>query len=82
MVTLRSAVLATAFAVTVAAAVTGASYRAETRETNLAETCLHETWPAISDRCLTGDVRATVRVVSADSVAPRAMRERFAAAFE
>jgi hypothetical protein len=82
MVTLRSAVLATAFAVTVAASVTGLSFRAETRETSLAEACAHETWPAIPAHCLTGDVHHVARVIAIDSPAQRQMRERFTVAFD
>jgi hypothetical protein len=79
---LRSALLASAFAVTVAAAVTGLSPKGETRETSLDQTCAHETWPAISARCLTGTTKGAVRTVSIESDSQREMRARFAVAFE
>ena len=82
MFTLRSAVLASAFAVTVAVAVTGASLKGETREVRLDEACAHETWPAIPVQCLSGEVRPAVRIVAIDQAYDRAMRARFAAAFE
>ena len=82
MFKLRSAGVATAFAVTVAAAVTGLTPTAETRETSLAVTCAHETWPAIPAHCLTGNVDQAVRVIAIDSLATRAMRARFAVAFK
>ena len=82
MFSVRSAVLATAFAVTVAAAVTGTSFKGETREARLDEACAHETWPAIPAQCLTGNVRQGVRVLPVESAYQRDMRVRFAAAFE
>jgi len=79
MVTLRSAVLATAFAVAVAAF--SLPPVAETRESDLAEACAHETWPAIPAWCLTGDVKPSVRAIPI--VRPSTeMRARFALAFE
>lgn len=82
MFSFRSAALATAFAVTVAAAVTGASLKGETREVRLDQACAHETWPAIPAQCLSGEVRPVVRIVAVDHAYERAMRARFAAAFE
>jgi hypothetical protein len=82
MFSVRSAVLATAFAFTVAAAVTGTSFKGETREVRLDEACAHETWPAIPAQCLTGAVRPVVRVVAAESAYQRDLRARFAAAFQ
>ena len=82
MFSVRSAVLATAFAVTVAAAVTGTSFKGETKEVRLDEACAHETWPTIAAQCLTGNLKPSVRVVSAESAFQRDMRAQFAAAFE
>ena len=82
MFTVRSAMLASAFALTVAAAVSGATLKGETREASLDETCAHETWPAIPVHCLTGDVAQAVRAIPIDSVSARDMRARFEIAFE
>lgn len=77
----RSVALAGTFAVTIAAAATVLTPAAQTRETNTDQACSHETWPAISDQCLTGTRAAAVRVVPIDSVAEQEMRTRFATAF-
>ncbi len=82
MFSVRSAVLATAFAVTMAAAVSGISFRGETKEVRLDEACAHETWPSIPVQCLTGNLKPSVRVVSAESDYQRDMQARFAVAFE
>ena len=81
MFTVRSAMLASAFALTVAAAVTGATLTGETREATLDEACAHATWPAIPAVCLTGAVERPVRMVAIDH-ADRNLPARFAAAFE
>jgi len=82
MSTIRSNALTLAFALTVAAAVTGATLRGETREARLDEACAHETWPAIPLHCLTGNVPRAVRAIPIDSVSARDMRMRFEIAFE
>ena len=82
MSTIRSNALTLAFALTVAAAVSGATLRGETREARPDETCAHETWPAIPVHCLTGNVAQAVRVIPIDSVSARDMGPRFEIAFE
>jgi len=83
----RQIFAAAAFAATVAAAVTGATFSGETREApTLAETCAKADWPNIPAECLEGSVHADVRMVG-DHRAPQAlasadMRERFAVAFQ
>jgi len=74
--------LAAVFAVTVGAAVTGATYRAETKETSIDEACAHVTWPMIPAYCLEGGSDRPVRVVSVDNAALGQLTGRFAAAFE
>ncbi|MEO8668822.1 MAG: hypothetical protein ABI399_09915 [Bauldia sp.] len=54
MTKFRSAMLTTAFAVVVAAALTGSSLRGETHEVNVAETCARAAWPEIPAGCLEG----------------------------
>jgi hypothetical protein len=80
--TIRSALLATAFAATVAAALTGASLRGETRETSLAEICATTTWPTIPAYCLEGANVRDVRYVTVASAADSTMAVRFQAAFQ
>lgn len=82
MSTIRSNTLTVAVALTVAAAVSGATLKGETREARLDETCAHETWPAIPVHCLTGNVARAVRAIPIDSVSARDMRARFEIAFE
>ncbi len=62
----RNAFLATLFAVTVAAGVTGATYSGVGKEASSDEACAHVTWPTIPVYCLDGATDRTVRVVSVD----------------
>lgn len=77
-----------AFAATVAAAVTGATLRGETREApTVAEICNKAEWPNIPAQCLDGAVNFDVRVIDAGQTAPQVMasvdmRERFEIAFQ
>jgi hypothetical protein len=80
--TIRSALLATAFAATVAAALTGASLRGESHETSLDETCAHTTWPTIPAYCLGGADARDVRYVAVASTADQGMTARFQVAFQ
>lgn len=82
MFKIRTLPAAVGFAVIVAAAVSGMSFRGETRETSIVETCAHETWPMIPARCLIGAPQRPVRMVSVDRAEPNRMADRFAAAFE
>jgi hypothetical protein len=80
---LRAAVLAVAFATTVAAAFTATSFSGQTREMSLAESCARAAWPMIPAACLDGATHDSVRYVSADpSAEARALRDRFEIAFE
>jgi hypothetical protein len=82
MNTIRKALLATAFAATVAGALTGASLRGETKEVDLAATCASAEWPMIPAACLNGG-SDNVRYVTADNrIDARAMEQRFAVAFQ
>jgi hypothetical protein len=78
---IRSTLLITAFAATVAAALT-AAFPGETREVNVAETCAHAAWPEIPAGCLDGGKGRDVRYVTANKAADDDMATRFAAAFE
>lgn len=84
----RQIFAAVAFAATVAAAVTGATLRGETREApTVAETCAKAEWPNIPAECLDGAVNMHVRVINGYEAAPQAvasadMRERFEVAFQ
>jgi hypothetical protein len=82
MFKLRSVALASAFALTVAAAFTALAPSGQTRETNTDQACAHQTWPEISAQCLTGNRAQTVREVPIDDVADRDMQTRFAVAFD
>ena len=83
MKTIRKALLATAFAATVAAALTGASLRGETKEVDLATTCAAAEWPMIPAACLNGGPGSEVRYVTADNqIDAREMERRFAVAFQ
>lgn len=82
MFRIRTPLAAVAFAVTAAAAITGLSLRGETRETSLAETCSHATWPEIPAHCQIGGTGRTVRMVTVDHPANGGISERFAVAFE
>ena len=78
----RNAMLATVFALTVAAAITGATFRGETREQSHDEACSHLTWPFIPAYCLEGATDRPVRLVSADRAETSGLAARFATAFE
>ena len=76
---IRSTLLITAFAATVAGALT-AAFPGETREVSFAETCSHAAWPEIPAGCLDGGKGHDVRFVTANVKAD--MQVRFAEAFE
>ena len=84
----RPIFVAVAFAVTVAAAVTGATLRGETREAaTVAEACAAAEWPLIPAECLEGAGNRSVRVVTGQEAAIQKyaatdMDERFAVAFQ
>ena len=82
MFKVRTLPAAVGFAVIVAATATGMSFRGETREMSIVETCAHETWPMIPARCLTGALQRSIRMVSVDRAEPNRMTDRFATAFE
>lgn len=80
----RPAFFAVVFAATAAAAITGATLRAETAETNdinVAETCAKAAWPMIPAACLEGGNGHDVRTVSVDNAFERSMTVRFETAF-
>ena len=61
----RSFLMASAFAVTVAAGLTGLSMSGETKESSLDQACAHATWPMIPAACLAGaDTGRSVRMVT------------------
>jgi hypothetical protein len=84
----RPIFVAVAFAVTVAAAVTGATLSGETREApTVAEVCAMADWPLIPAECLDGAHDRSVRVVTGQEAAMQTfaaadMDERFAVAFQ
>lgn len=81
---MRPALLILAFSATVAAAITGLSFSAETKEVNLAETCALAAWPLIPAECLDGGTGYEVRQISADAPAQVDLQEmtlRFTDAF-
>jgi len=78
----RGATLATVFALTVAAGITGATFTGVTKEASIDEACAHVTWPMIPAYCLEGAVDRPVRMVSVDRMEHSAMFARFEAAFE
>ncbi|HET7715016.1 MAG TPA: hypothetical protein VFK86_05265 [Bauldia sp.] len=84
----RQIVVAVAFAATVAAAVTGATLRGETREAEtVAEKCLKAEWPLIPAECLDGMGDRNVRIVTGNETATQRyaavdMTDRFAVAFQ
>jgi len=81
---IRPALLVLAFSATVAAAITGLSFRGETKEVNLAETCAQAAWPLIPAECLDGGKGHEVRQISADAPAKVELQEmtlRFTDAF-
>jgi len=73
--------LATAFAATVAAVLTGASIRGETRESGLAVNCAEAAWPKIPAACIAGEPMQDVRYVTADT-AFSGPADRFSSAFQ
>jgi hypothetical protein len=86
--TIRTFLLAAAFATTVAAGVTGLTYRGETKEAGVIENaCSKSAWPLIPAKCLDGGRGHDVRVINempASDELPRtlAMDARFKSAFE
>ena len=81
-INLRSVMLASAFAITVAGAIAGLTFRGETKEASRDETCAHAAWPMIPAGCLEGGQGHDVRFVSTDHLPVDAMQERFALAFQ
>jgi hypothetical protein len=80
---IRKALLATAFAATVAGALTGAALRGETKEVDMAAICAAAEWPMIPTACLEGGPAEEVRFVTADNqIDMRAMEQRFTVAFQ
>jgi hypothetical protein len=88
----RTAFLSVAFAATVAAAITVASVRGETKETSIDDICATAEWPMIPARCLDGGRGHDVRVVGPRPAGPEVpmagkelalaeMQARFAVAF-
>ena len=77
---LRKTLLSAAFAVTVAGALTGATFRGETKEADLAATCAAANWPNIPAACIEGSNGKDVRFVTADNRFD--MTERFSVAFQ
>jgi hypothetical protein len=81
--TVRSALLATAFAVTIAGGFTGAPLGGEVREVDPLTICAEVAWPWIPAVCLEGSPREQVRYVTTDHVVnARKIDPRFVAAFE
>jgi hypothetical protein len=79
----RKALLATAFAATVAGALTGATFRGETKEFDLAATCAAAEWPNIPAACLEGSDGKDIRYVTADNRLDMSdMELRFTVAFQ
>jgi hypothetical protein len=76
---IRSALIALAFAATVAAAITGLPFRGETKEAPLVETCSHAAWPMIPAACLENGSRQDVRMIPAEMPNDKL---RFAVAFQ
>ena len=86
--TMRTFLLTAVFAITVAAGVTGLTYRGETKEAGLVEdACAKAAWPLVPSKCLDGGRGHDVRVIMdtpAGEELPRtlAMDARFNSAFE
>ena len=81
--TVRSALLATAFAVTIAGELTAASFGGEVRDVDPVTICAEVVWPWIPAVCLEGRSRNQFRYVTADRVVnARKIDPRFVAAFE
>ena len=78
----RSALLTAAFAITVATAIAGLTFRGETKEASKDETCSHAAWPSIPAACLSGGPGHEVRFVTADKIGGTdSMQIRFNTAF-
>ncbi len=80
----RNILMTVAFAVTVAAGLTGLSMAGQSKESNLDQACVHATWPMIPAQCLEGaDSTRTVRTVATRTAVagPETVTERFALAF-
>ena len=73
MITIRQALMMFAFAATVAAAITGATLRGETKETSVVEACARAEWPVIPANCLDGAANRSVRYVSMVTAEQRAV---------
>jgi hypothetical protein len=86
--TTRTLLLAAAFATTVAAGITGLTYRGETKEAGFIENaCARASWPLIPANCLEGGRGYDVRVITdmpAGEELPRslAMDARLKSTFE
>jgi hypothetical protein len=79
----RSALIAVAFAATVAGAIAGVPFRGETKEAPLVETCSHAAWPMIPAACLENGSRKDVRMIEIDRHADMPnYKLRFAVAFQ
>ena len=78
----RGATLATVFALTVAAGITGATYSGISKEASIDEACAHVTWPMIPAYCLEGATDRPVRMVSVDRMENSALFARFEVAFK
>jgi hypothetical protein len=81
--TVRSALLATAFAVTIVGQVAAASFGGDLRDVDPAIICAEVAWPWIPAICLEGNSMDQVRYVTTDHVVnARKIDPRFVAAFE
>ena len=78
----RGATLATVFALTVAAGITGATYSGVTKESSVDEACARVTWPLIPSYCLEGATDRPIRIVSADRLELNPLGARFEVAFQ
>jgi hypothetical protein len=79
----RSALLATAFAATIAGELTGASLRGEIKNVEPATVCAVVAWPWIPAACLEGVPNGQARYVTADNrLDTRELERRFVIAFE
>ena len=79
----RKALLATAFAVIAAGALTGATFGGESKEVDPAATCAAAEWPNIPAACLEGSNGKDVRYVTADNRLDMSEMElRFTVAFQ
>jgi len=85
--TTRTFLLAALFATTVAAGVTGLTYRGETKEAGVVEhACAKAAWPLLPAKCLDGgrghDVRVIIDTPAGEDLPRLAMDARFTSAFE